>query len=160
MTEEMTNQEQGLEQDYLAQIQEMKKNSVSREAYDKQLEENRKLLNAIVKGEQLDKEETKEEKKTISELREAFVNTRYPSDMEWLMSAVNLRDALIDKGDEDPAVPQGHKISATREDYESASRVAEGFKYCYEYANGDPEVFINELQRITKDVVIPGVRRR
>lgn len=161
MAEEITNPaETGMEQDYLAQIQELKRNSVSRESYDKMRDENKKLLEAIVNGNQLDISAEPEQKKSIDELRQSLFNTTSTSNLEFISNALELREALIEAGEEDPFVPQGHKISATREDYEMAEKVAEGFKHCIEYAQGDSEVFTNELQRITKDVIVPGRKYR
>ena len=59
----------------------------------------------------------------------------------------------------DPFLPQGKQIAATSDDIKSANRVAEALKDCVEYANGDSQLFTNELQRITRDV-IPAARRR
>ena len=54
--------------DYLAAIQELKQNSVDRSKYDELRAENKKLLQSIVNGQQVEVEEPKP-KKDIDELR-------------------------------------------------------------------------------------------
>lgn len=156
MAEEILEQqqEQGMEQTYLDTIQEMKKNTVSREAYDKQLEENRRLLNALVEGSTLDKPAEPEQKRSAADIRAELFGGKDHSNLRYAELALELRDAVIAEGGIDPFVPQGKKIKATREDHESADFVADGLRHCIEYARGDSEVFTNELQRITDDVVI------
>ena len=155
MAEEMnTIEDTGLETNYLEVIQELKQTTVPREQYNKQLEENRKLLNAIVNGENIPNATEETDKPNAADLRKKLFNETH-SNLEYVETALALRDAVIAEGGEDPFVPQGRKISATREDYALAEKVAQGFKHCIEYANGDSAVFTNELQRITKDTVIP-----
>lgn len=153
MAEEMNNQqEQGMEQDYLDTIQDLKKNTVSREVYDKQIEENRKLLNALVSGAPL-KPEKAVEMRSADEVRKELFGKDH-TNLRYAELSLELRDAVMAEGGEDPFVPQGKKIKATREDRETADMVAAGLRHCIEYANGDSAVFTNELQRITDDVVI------
>ena len=150
---------EGIEEiDYVAQIDTLKKNSVPVERYNKMVEENKKLLDTLVNNGQLTPENTAP-KASIEELR-AKLNNGNNTNLSYIQTALELRDRLIEEGEEDIFVPQGRKISATREDYESANRVAEGLRACIEYADGDSEIFTQELQRITNDTVIPIQNRR
>ena len=79
----------------------------------------------------------------------------HQSNLEYWENALNLRQALIDSGENDPFLPYGHKIVPTTEDVECANRVAEVVKECIEYANGDSQLFTNELNRRTVDVALP-----
>ena len=58
----------------------------------------------------------------------------------------------MENGQPDPFIPVGKQISPSREDIEIAEKVAQVYKECIEYANGDSEVFTNELMRRTRDV--------
>ena len=58
------------------------------------------------------------------------------------------------KGEPDPFLPYGKQISPTRQDEETAAKVAQIYQECIDYAEGDSEVFTNELQRRTRDVRI------
>ena len=50
------------------------------------------------------------------------------------------------------------KIVPTTEDIECANRVAEVVKECIEYADGDSQLFTNELNRRTVDVALPRTK--
>lgn len=155
MAEENINttniEENGMEADYIAQIQELKNNSVSREAYDAMREENRKLLNSLVNGTGNSAEAAPVEKTSISELRKTLFNGEDLSNLDYCKAAVELRDRLIEEGQPDPFLPVGKQIVATDEDIACANRVAAALKSCIDYADGDSNIFTNELQRIMVD---------
>ena len=144
--------------DYIDQIKKLKENSVSRDDYDKLKADNKKLIDALASGTQI---ESKVEQKidaveNINNLRKKlFGKGNNLNNLEYCKTALELRDALIEKGERDPFLPFGHEVVATDSDYESAERVANVMKECIDYADGDPDIFTNELQRRTVDVVIP-----
>lgn len=150
---------EGIEEiDYVAQIDTLKKNSVPVERYNKVIEENKKLLDTLVNNGQIAPEDAAP-KASIEDLRAKLINGNN-TNLSYIQTALELRDRLIEEGEEDPFVPQGRKISATNEDYMLADKVAEGLRACIEYADGNSEIFTQELQRITKDTMIPTNRRR
>ena len=144
--------------DYIDQIKKLKENSVSRDDYDKLKADNKKLIDALASGTQI---ESKVEQKIdavdkINNLRtKLFGKGNNLDNLEYCKTAIELRDALIEKGERDPFLPFGHEVVATDSDYESANRVANVMRECIDYADGDPDIFTNELQRRTVDVVIP-----
>ena len=144
--------------DYIDQIKKLKENSVSKDDYNKLKADNKKLIDALANGSQL---EGKVEPKIdavdkINELRKKlFSKGSNLNNLDYCKTAVELRDALIENGERDPFLPFGHEVVATESDYESANRVATVMKECIDYADGDPNIFTNELQRRTVDVVIP-----
>lgn len=144
--------------DYIDQIQKLKENSVSKEDYNKLKADNKKLIDALANGTSV---EGKVEPKTsavekINECRKKLFGKGSNLDnLEYCKTAVELRDALIEKGERDPFLPFGHHVVATESDYEIANRVANVMKECIDYADGDADIFTNELQRRTVDVVIP-----
>ena len=144
--------------DYIAQIKNLKENSVSKEDYNKLKADNRKLIDALANGTQLnEKVDSKiDAVENINNLRKKlFSKESNLNNLEYCKTAVELRDALIENGERDPFLPFGHEVVATDSDYESANRVATVMKECIDYADGDPDIFTNELQRRTVDVVIP-----
>ena len=143
--------------DYIDQIKKLKENSVSRDDYDKLKADNKKLIDALANGTQMDVVESKTSTvENINNLRsKLFSKGSNLDNLEYCKTAVELRDALIEKGERDPFLPFGHEVVATDSDYESANRVATVMKECIDYADGDPDIFTNELQRRTVDVVIP-----
>ena len=145
-------------QDYLAAIKELKQNSVDRSEYDKLRAENKKLIDAVVNGQPGQEEPvvSKHSKEQIDDLRnELFNSPRELNNLEYVTKAMELREALIENGEPDPFLPVGKQISPTRDDLEGAEKVAQVYKECIEYAEGDSEVFTNELMRRTRDVKLP-----
>ena len=145
-------------QDYLAAIKELKQNSVDRSEYEKLRAENKKLIDAVVNGQPGQEEPvvSKHSKEQIDDLRnELFNSPRELNNLEYVTKAMELREALIENGEPDPFLPVGKQISPTRDDLEGAEKVAQVYKECIEYAEGDSEVFTNELMRRTRDVKLP-----
>lgn len=138
--------------DYISAISEMKKNSVTRESYDKLKSENKQLLDALVNGKEI--EIKREEPVDIAKLRKDLFNKDgHMSNLEYVSTALKLRDALIEKGERDPFLPYGDKVNLTAEHYDKAETVATVLKECVEFADGDSGIFTAELQRRTKDVM-------
>ena len=145
-------------QDYLAAIKELKENSVNRSEYDKLRAENKRLIDTVVNGLPGQEEQVvvKHSKEQIDDLRnELFNSPRELTNLEYVTKAMELREALIENGEPDPFLPVGKQISPTRDDIEGAEKVAQVYKECIDYAEGDSEVFTNELMRRTRDVKLP-----
>ena len=143
--------------DYIAQIKNLKENSVSKDDYNKLKADNKKLIDALANGTQVDVVESKVSAvDKINELRtKLFSKVSNLNNLDYCKTAVELRDALIEKGEKDPFLPFGHNVIATDSDIETANRVANVMKECIEYADGDSDIFTNELQRRTVDISIP-----
>ena len=145
-------------QDYLAAIKELKQNSVDRSEYDKLRAENKRLIDAVVNGQPGQEEQVvvKHSKEQIDDLRNDLFNSpRELNNLEFITKTMELREALMENGEPDPFLPVGKQISPTRDDIEGAEKVAQVYKECIEYAEGDSEVFTNELMRRTRDVKLP-----
>ena len=159
--EELTNVSSeemlGTDTDYVAAINELKANSVSKTEYSKLRAENKKLLDALVNGQQIDL--PKEEPVDVNELRKKLFNKDANlNNLEYVDTALKLRNALIEQGERDPFLPVGDRVSETAEMYDIAQRVADGLQECVDFADGDSGIFTAQLQRITKDT--PIKRRR
>ena len=146
--------------DYLDAINKIKANSVSKSDYDKLKADNKQLLDAIVNGARIEAPEaTAAPTKSIEELRKN-VFKEDSTNLEYWTNVMELRNALLTKGERDPFLPYGNKIVPTNEDYESAQRVADVVQQCIDYAQGDSAVFTNELQRRTVDTSPVTARKR
>ena len=149
---ENVNETEVTNNEYIDAIATLKQNSVDKARYESLRQENKKLLDALVNGGQLDADAIKEEpKEDIQTLRERVFNRENQPNREYWSNVLALRDRLLEEGQEDPFVPQGRKIQATIQDYEAAQRVADGMKSLVEYANGNNEVFLSESQRRIRD---------
>lgn len=146
--------------DYIEALKEMKQNSVTRESYDKLKADNQKLLNALVNGKEIDIKQ--EEPVDINALRkEMFGNKdKTMSNLEYISNALKLRTALLERGERDPFLPYGDKVTLTAEQYDKANQVATVLQECIDFADGDSGIFTAELQRRTKDVTPLFNKRR
>lgn len=157
MADEINNsvsQQENVEQDtnnYIEAIKEMKANSVDKAAYDKLKEENKQLLDALINGGQVTQELQKEPVNIDSLRKKLFSGEAELNNLDYMKTALELREALLDQGSPDPFLPYGQNIAPTDEDIRTADRVAEAIKSCIDYADGDSEIFTNELQRIMVD---------
>lgn len=153
MTENMADENV----DYIAAINELKANSVDRKHYDKLKLENKRLLDTLISGGQI--EQTKEVVDKDKLRKELYVDKSCKSNLEYWTKTMQLRDAIIEDGGQDPFCANGTKIAPTMEDFAAADRVAAGINHCIEVADGDNSIFTNELQRIMVDVPIPRRKR-
>ena len=136
----------------------LKQNTVSKEDYLKLQNEYSKAVDLVMNGVTVN--QTTEPTKTvdIQALREElFQEESGLTNLEFTKKTLELRQALLDAGQPDCFIPVGKQISPTNEDIEAANRVAEVFQHCVDYAEGDSEVFTNELQRLTIDT---GIKRK
>ena len=148
-TEVENNQVTDTSVDYISAINEIKQNSVDRAAYDKLRAENKQLLDTLVNGQRLDEPVIKEEPVDIDELRNKLYNNPHKdmTNLDYISSTLKLREALIERGEMDPFVPVGNKITPTDEDFQKAEKVAKVLQECVDYADGNPAVFVDELKR-------------
>lgn len=146
------NQVDDMTPDYLAAINELKQNSVDRQKYEELKAENKKLLDSIVNGTEVALPQ--DEKKSIEELRANYLKEDQ-SNLDYISNALKLREALMAEGKPDPFLPLGEQILPTDEDIATANKVASVLQECVDYAEGDSNVFTNELQRRLVDVKLP-----
>lgn len=137
--------------DYIATIKELKDTTVPKEQYAKLREENKRLLQSVLNGEQIEGAAATS-KPDIGEIRkELFGGDAQLTNLQYVTKALELRDELLAQGKPDPFLPYGEKIAPTNEDIEAADRVAKVLKECVDYADGDSLIFTNELQRVMVD---------
>ena len=139
-------------EDYLAAIKELKQNTVNREEYEKLKAENKKLLNSVVNG-QVVEVEAGPTYRDVDIIRDELFNHEH-NNLDYVKLALELRNTLIAKGEQDPFLPVGKQISPTREDIEKAEMVAQVYQECVDYAEGDSSLFTQELMRRTRDVKV------
>lgn len=144
-TEETTQQIEN--QQYIDAIRDLKANTVSKERYDKLMEENKNLLNSLVNGESVaTATPAQQELPPIQDLVDEM-RGKHLSDIEFVEKALEFRDRVLEETGEDCFVSKGHNITPTQESYIAAQRTADIYRECLDYANGDNKVFMNELMR-------------
>lgn len=160
----MENEKEILEQsnsgedtDYIDAIQQLKENSVPKEQYGKLKEENKKLLNALTSGTQIESGSTALKKRSIDEVRAATFKEDQ-TNLEFWTNALELRSRTLEETGEDIFLPKGHNITSSDADISAATKVATVVQECIDYADGDSQIFTQELQRRTIDT--PTIKRR
>lgn len=142
-----------LEKNYIDVINKMKENMVLKSDYDEAINENRKLAEQLMRIPSPTEEAAAKAKPKVdvNKLKEKLSAATQMTNLEFVDTALQLRDALIEDGKPDPFLPVGRRISPTEDDIKKASKVAEAFQYCVDAAQGDPAIFNMELMRITRD---------
>lgn len=156
MAEEEKNEQQQTEptnEQYIDALKRMQENTVPKEEYKKLQDENRKLLNAFVNGEQIEQPEEKATEEDINALRKKLFDSEL-NNLDYIDTTLKLRTALIDNGQQDPFLPSGSQVFPTADDIAAANRVADVMQECVDYADGDSGLFTQELMRRTNDVKI------
>lgn len=139
-------------QEYINTINDLKANSVSKEKYDQLVKEKNGLIEALKTGGQVNIQ-SEEEKVDIDQLRNELygVNKKDMTNLEYFEKTLKLRKALLDQGEKDPFLPNGEGYTETAEDIEKANYYASVYQECIDYAQGNSQLFTQELQRRTKD---------
>jgi len=147
-------------QTYIDTITSMKETMVSKEKYNEAIAENRKLIKALTNGETISLENSKPKVDIETLRKELFNRDNSLNNLQYVEKALELREALMENGEADPFLPVGSRVAPTHEEIETAENVAEIYRECIEYADGNSEVFTNELMRRTVDVMPNRGRRR
>ena len=162
MTDEEKKVETGkvddMTQDYVSAIKEIKENSVDRSKYDALKAENKKLLNAIVNGQEVEGQANEPAQREPDAIRKELFGKEH-SNLEYAKLMLELRNSLISKGERDPFLPYGEQITPTLEDIEKAEKAAQIYQECIDYADGDSKLFTQELQRRTNPSIYDRVKK-
>ena len=162
MAEEVKNNDvvsaeegEATEFDPVQAINELKKNSVSRDEYDKVVKEKNKYLKALVNGSGYENQ-PKNNLKTLDELKHDIYgdkmdgNTKCKNDLELAKTMLEYRNRTIEEegwdmwaGQISPDSPRYGKqlYVPTDDDFASAQEVADYFQYCIDKADEDNKVF-------------------
>lgn len=132
-------------EDYISAIKEIKENSVDKAAYLKLKQENKQLLDSLVNGESI-QQPKKEEEVNMSGLKKKLASDDL-TNLDYIETTLKLRKTLMDSGKTDPFVPTGKNIVPTQFDIDEAEKVASVLQECVDIADGDSNIFTNELQR-------------
>lgn len=149
-----TEEKDDSNQAYIDTIQKLKENTVSKDKYNKLLEDNKNLLETIVNGGSVEKKE-EEPKMNQEEFLKLIKSTNDDlTDLEYTEKMLKIRQAIIDKGLEDPMAPKQYNHTNTEEDYATAQKVAEFLQSCVDESKGDSRLFKVLFQSGLKDPII------
>lgn len=126
------------QQDYLDAYMELKKNSVSKEEYDRVVGENKKLFKTLTDGGQVvNKVESK--KRPYAEVAKDMLNKNL-NDLQYAKLFLELRDAYKEQTGDD-FVSQHQDADIVEQDTKDMELYADILKDSIERANGDLKIF-------------------
>lgn len=138
---------------YIEALEQLRANSVEKNRYEALKSENKRLLDTLINGGTIEPPNVKEETDIAGTRAALFKINGNLSNLEFAQKAIELREAIMERGGVDPFLPDGKIIKPTLEDVQKANKVAEVIKHCIDYADGNSELFTQELMRNTNDAM-------
>lgn len=142
--------------DYIAAIKELKQNSVSKDKYDALAAENKKLVDALVSGEEIEANEEDELKPRLDYYK-AYKENKFNTDLDYWKNFLDLREATIKEYGKDPCVtgnyglsPEGERVEAAYGEADTIDQQLGLIKDMIEEAQDDPAVFSTLMQSAMK----------
>lgn len=161
------NEETMTAEDFIKQVDELKANSVSKEQYEKILNENKMLAKKYIESSSVN-ETKQEEVRTAEDLAKEKVLLRQElygpkakdSDMtnlDYIKKTLQLRANIIESGGKDPFLPNGVAVPEDA-DVDKAKKVAEELQKMVDESNGNPDTFRILYNQRVNDVKLPPRR--
>lgn len=149
------------EPNILEQIEEVKKNSVPKEKYDKVKKELDDVYSKVLKGENLDLPKAPvDKKKRMEELKSQLygksIDDSNMTNLDYIKDTLELRNLIIEQGGDDPFLGIRKKgVVVTENDYEKAQNIADTLQEMVEEADGSADAFRTIYARRVVDAVPP-----
>lgn len=138
--------------DYIDAIKELKQNSVDKDKYDALKAENKKLLEAMINGTEL-QSQSAEQLDSRLEYYKKYKENKFNNDLEYWENFLNLRKATMKEYGADPCVtgnygltPEGGRANAAYGEAETVQEQMEMIEDFVKEANGNPLIFETLLQ--------------
>lgn len=153
--------EQNEYQQYIDTIADLKANTVPKEKYQKLEQEKQGLINALRSGEQIKVEQEKPEEAIQDLRRDLYGSPDKPlNNLEYVTKMLKLRNMVIAEGGKDPFLPNGADYQENQADIDKANYIAKVYQECIDYADGDSQLFTNELmRRVNNDSPIKNAKK-
>ena len=152
MSENETNVEQvnTPETNYLDVINELRKNTVSKADYERVMSDNRMLAEQLAYSTPSATAQEEEHIPTTEEvqnLRSHLFNTSGISNLDYIRTALDLRDAVMKQGERDPFLPTNNGYIDNDVDKARVEAMAKGLRQMVDYCGNDKKLFDSELKR-------------
>lgn len=145
MNEQSINQENitdDVETDYIETINQLKSTTVSKDTYNKLKDEHKKLLNAIVKGEEFTAPATPVDLESEkAALKKSLFSNPHLNNFEYLKNAMRLREIVLETEGKDIFLP----LSPSAEDIQNNNLIVEYFNDRLESCNNDSTVLTSQI---------------
>lgn len=149
------------ESNILEQIEEVKKNSVPKEKYDKLKKELDNVYSSVLKGENLDLPKAPvDKKKRMEELKSQLfgkgIEDSNMTNLDYIKGTLELRNLIIEQGGDDPFLGVRKKgVVVTESDYDKAQNIADTLQEMVDEADGSADAFRTIYARRVVDAVPP-----
>ena len=142
------------EMNYAEVIKNLKATTVSREEYERVMNENKTLANALATSPAKSTDDAEVELPTdeyIDELRKKLfkINSGI-SNREFIKTSLDLRDALMARGGRDPFLPVNKEYIDNPSDMAAVNNLANGLREIVDYSGNDDALFNSELKRVCR----------
>lgn len=134
--------------DLIETIAQLKKNTVSRELYEKERAEKKEILQKVLNNESIDVTNSAKEDRQLKTIAEEYFDENL-SNRDKVVLALEYRNKVIEENgpSADPFVNQSQFSKPTQADYMEAEHIAEGLQYLVDNSETD-EDFRIEANRI------------
>ena len=142
------------EMNYAEVIKNLKETTVSREEYNRVMNENKTLANALATSPAKSTDDAEVELPTdeyIDGLRKKLFKINGSlSNREFIKTSLDLRDALMARGERDPFLPVNKEYIDNPSDMAAVNNLANGLREIVEYSGNDDALFNSELKRVCR----------
>ena len=142
------------EMNYAEVIKNLKETTVSREEYNRVMNENKTLANALATSPAKSTDDAEVELPTdeyIDGLRKKLFKINGSlSNREFIKTSLDLRDALMARGERDPFLPVSKEYIDNPSDMAAVNNLANGLREIVEYSGNDDALFNSELKRVCR----------
>jgi hypothetical protein len=152
--QQQTAQEPENDQDIAQVIDDMRKNTVSKEEYDKVKKQSLELARRLAKGDFDPQKEEPKAKADPNELRKTLQRGDV-TNLDYCKAALELRKIEMERTGRDIFLPNGHNYAPSQSDADEAQKVADVLQECIDGCEGDSAVFTAMLQSRMRDTVLP-----
>ena len=151
---ENVEQIQTPEMNYAEVIKNLKATTVSREEYERVMNENKTLANALATSPAKSTDDAEVELPTdeyIDGLRDKLFKINGSlSNREFIKTSLDLRDALMARGERDPCLPVNKEYIDNPSDMAAVNNLANGLRQIVDYCGNDDSLFNSELKRVCR----------
>lgn len=147
----------------LEQLEALRANTVDKAEYERVVAERNQMFQSLATQPRAATTEAPkvDAAKRMSELRTSLYGEDCQlSNLDYWKNTLELRQLILDQGGRDPFLPYGKDNAIDDDDIKTVNRVVAGVQSCIDYADGDSDIFTNELQRITVDTPVARMASR
>lgn len=147
----------------LEQLEALRANTVDKAEYERVVAERNQMFQSLATQPRAATTEAPkvDTAKRMSELRTSLYGEDCQlSNLDYWKNTLELRQLILDQGGRDPFLPYGKDNAIDDDDIKTVNRVVAGVQSCIDYADGDSDIFTNELQRITVDTPVARMASR